>query len=54
VKEGNDLDKALTVNYTALIPILTKAIQEQQKEIDELKALLKNNNGNTRKKNRKS
>jgi hypothetical protein len=54
VKEGNDPDKALTVNYTALIPILTKAIQEQQKEIDELKALLKNNNGNTRKKNRKS
>jgi len=54
VKEGNDPDKALTVNYTALIPILTKAIQEQQMEIDELKALLKNNNGNTRKKNRKS
>ena len=30
-------EKILGVNYTELIPVLTKAIQEQQKQIDELK-----------------
>jgi hypothetical protein len=35
VKEGTDKDKLLSVNYTALIPVLTKSIQEQQKQIDE-------------------
>ena len=55
VNEGQDKDKLLSVNYTALIPVLTNAIQEQQKiidqeratndrqqkEIDELKAVVK-------------
>ena len=55
VNEGNDSDKLLSVNYTALIPVLTKSIQEQQqqissqqqqiafqqKEIEDLKALVK-------------
>ena len=38
-KEG-DLDKGeiLGLSYGNLVPVLTKAIQEQQKEIDELKA----------------
>ena len=40
VKEGNDPDKILSVNYTSLIPILTQAIQEQQKQIDELKTMV--------------
>lgn len=38
VNEGQDKDKLLSVNYTELIPVLTKAIQEQQKIIDEEKA----------------
>lgn len=55
VNEGADKDKLLSVNYTELIPVLTNAIQEQQKiiemekakndkqqkEIDELKAMVK-------------
>jgi hypothetical protein len=40
VVEGTDKDKLLSVNYTAIIPVLTKAIQEQQKEIAELKKML--------------
>ena len=42
VFEGTDKDKILSVNYDALIPVLTKAIQEQQKIIDKEKA--KNDN----------
>jgi hypothetical protein len=38
VFEGTDKDKILSVNYDALIPVLTKAIQEQQKTIEEEKA----------------
>ncbi|GGH25011.1 hypothetical protein GCM10007423_08910 [Dyadobacter endophyticus] len=38
VKEGNDADKTLAVSYTELIPVLTKAIQEQQAQIESLKA----------------
>ncbi|RZK99397.1 MAG: hypothetical protein EOO89_31150, partial [Pedobacter sp.] len=38
VSEGNDADKTLAVNYAALIPVLTKAIQEQQAKISELTA----------------
>ncbi|MGQ7944625.1 tail fiber domain-containing protein [Flavobacterium sp. WC2509] len=38
VFEGTDKDKILSVNYDALIPVLTNAIQEQQKIIDEEKA----------------
>jgi flagellar biosynthesis chaperone FliJ len=30
----NDADKTLIVNYNAVIPILTKAIQEQQVQIE--------------------
>jgi hypothetical protein len=47
VIEGTDKDKLLSVNYTALIPVLTKALQEQQnaiqsqqKQIEELKLLI--------------
>jgi hypothetical protein len=47
VSEGKDKDKLLSVNYTAIIPVLTKAVQEQQAiiekqqtQINELKALL--------------
>jgi hypothetical protein len=40
VLEGTDKDKLLSVNYTAIIPVLTKAIQEQQKQIAELKKMV--------------
>jgi hypothetical protein len=35
VLEGTDKDKTLSVNYISLIPLLTKAIQEQQVQIEE-------------------
>ncbi|MGN7885728.1 tail fiber domain-containing protein [Dyadobacter endophyticus] len=38
VTEGKDADKTLGVSYTELIPVLTKAIQEQQAQIESLKA----------------
>ncbi|WP_118975321.1 tail fiber domain-containing protein [Taibaiella koreensis] len=38
VTEGKDADKTLAVSYTELIPVLTKAIQEQQVEIEALQA----------------
>ncbi|MDR7370344.1 tail fiber domain-containing protein [Flavobacterium aquidurense] len=38
VFEGTDKDKLLAVNYDAIIPVLTKAIQEQQKIIEEEKS----------------
>jgi len=41
VKEGTDADKLLSVDYNSIIPVLAKAIQEQQKEIEELKELVK-------------
>ena len=41
VKTTNDSDKTLSVNYQGLIPVLINAIKEQQKQIDELKKLLK-------------
>lgn len=37
VTEGKDADKTLAVSYTELIPVLTKAIQEQQAQIETLK-----------------
>jgi hypothetical protein len=47
VKEGNDQDKILSVDYNSVIPVLTKGIQEQQlqieaqqKQIDEMKMLI--------------
>jgi hypothetical protein len=36
VSEGKDPNKLLSLNYTALIPVLTKALQEQQVIIEEL------------------
>jgi hypothetical protein len=36
VSEGKDPNKLLSLNYTALIPVLTKALQEQQLIIEEL------------------
>ncbi len=35
--QGSSIDTIKTVNYTALIPILITALQEQQKEIDALR-----------------
>ena len=40
VKEGEDKDGTLSVNYQGLIPVLINAIKEQQNQIDELKSLL--------------
>jgi hypothetical protein len=34
----NNAEKTLGIKYTELIPVLTKAVQEQQAEIDALKA----------------
>ncbi|MCE7060282.1 tail fiber domain-containing protein [Dyadobacter sp. CY343] len=36
VREGKDADKTLALDYNSLIPILTKAIQEQQSQIEKL------------------
>lgn len=41
VHESTDKEKLLSVNYTAIIPILTKGIQEQQAQIEELKKEMK-------------
>jgi len=35
VKEGIDKNKILSVDYTSIIPLLTKGIQEQQKQIEQ-------------------
>jgi hypothetical protein len=40
VTEGKDADKTLAVSYTELIPVLTKAIQEQQAQISGQQAQL--------------
>tara|TARA_B100000575_G_scaffold293508_1_gene305147 strand:+ start:585 stop:2057 length:1473 start_codon:yes stop_codon:yes gene_type:complete len=40
VKEADDKEGTLSVNYQGLIPVLINAIKEQQKQIDELKQLL--------------
>ncbi len=37
VDTGNDPDKTLGLNYTAIVPVLIKSIQEQQAEIENLK-----------------
>jgi hypothetical protein len=44
VNEGSDKEKLLSVDYNSLIPVLTKAIQEQQEII---KNLQKENSTNT-------
>ena len=41
VKTTNDSNQTLSVNYQGLIPVLINAIKEQQKQIDELKKLVK-------------
>ena len=38
---GTDKDKLLSVNYTAIIPVLTQAIQEQQRAIKQQQANIK-------------
>jgi hypothetical protein len=40
VKEADDKEGTLSVNYQGLIPVLINAIKEQQEQIDELKQLL--------------
>ena len=40
VKESDDMQGTLSVNYQGLIPVLINAIKEQQEQIDELKQLL--------------
>ena len=40
VKEAGDEKGTLSVNYQGMIPVLINAIKEQQKQIDELKALI--------------
>ncbi len=42
VKEGDDKNGTLSVNYQGLVPVLINAIKEQQTQIDELKSLLNN------------
>ena len=41
VKEANNEEGTLSVNYQGLIPVLINAIKEQQQEINELKELVK-------------
>lgn len=41
VTATSDSDKLLSINYISIIPVLTKAIQEQQTEIDLLKQEIK-------------
>ena len=36
MREGDDAEKMLSMSYTELIPVLIKAVQEQQKMIQEL------------------
>ena len=40
VKVGDDKDGTMSVNYQGMIPVLINAIKEQQKQIDELKAII--------------
>ncbi len=40
VTEGLDTEKTLSVHYIQLIPLLTKALQEQQEEINKLKEVV--------------
>jgi hypothetical protein len=55
VSEGADPDKTLSVNYTALIPLLTKAIQEQEQRIVDLEhKLFESSNGKRKSKNKKT
>lgn len=40
VDKGNDPSQTLGINYSELIPVLIKGMQQQQKQIDELKAIV--------------
>ena len=40
VKAAGDEEGTLSVNYQGMIPVLINAIKEQQKQIDELKAII--------------
>ena len=40
VDKGTDPAQTLGINYSELVPVLIKAIQEQQKQIDDLKAIV--------------
>jgi hypothetical protein len=37
VDTGDDPDKTLGINYSAIVPVLVKSIQEQQQQIEDLK-----------------
>ena len=41
VKEGDDKDGTLSVNYQGLIPVLINAIKEQQNELELIEKLIK-------------
>jgi|GEM_PF-4350527 len=41
VNVGDDANKTLSVNYAEMVPVLINAIKEQQTQIEELKALVK-------------
>ena len=53
VGRSNDPDGTLNLNYTALIPILARAIQEQQQTIAELRIRLQTLDGSGRPRDRK-
>ena len=40
VRESSDKDGTLSLNYNAFIPVLTKAIQEQQIQIEQLQSII--------------
>jgi hypothetical protein len=52
VKEGSDDQKTLSVNYVALIPLLTRAIQEQQQQIEALQEQLSHKNNKKKRRNK--
>ena len=43
VKTAKDQDGTMSVNYQGMIPVLINAIKEQQKQIEELKAMINSN-----------
>jgi len=43
VKVAGDQDGTMSVNYQGMIPVLINAIKEQQKQIEELKAMINSN-----------
>ena len=44
VVDVNEMDNIKCISYTSLIGVLIEAIKEQQKQINDLKNILKNNN----------